>query len=303
MSIAPKLSAVLFACCLCQSANAQLAPSRPDETGTVGTAHTHHILVRSEAEAARLRAEIEAVPPARQLSKFKEVAKISSIDPGSSPSGGSLGTVYRGEMVARFENAIFGGSAKSVTGPFQSEFGWHLAYVERFGEEPVSTICQASAKKAYDQASASAKQGLSLAISPVERSALPASVEPLLGVGWHGPLMDEERNLLYVRAARQPAADSVQVLTRHIEFTSAQLVVTSKRPFGCARSRQEEWAIDCQRATIAPLSVAEYEGRGAHGRKLTDIKFDHLKAGNPIGASGAARQFFDFSCKSSSLVR
>lgn len=92
-----------------------------------------HILVRVEAgadEATRKAAEDKA----RRLSAeaqapgadFAALARANSEDPGSRESGGDLGWVERGMMVAPFEEALFSMQAGEVRGPVQTDFGWHV---------------------------------------------------------------------------------------------------------------------------------------------------------------------------------
>lgn len=290
-----------FAVCATASSIAQTPPRRPDESGAVRVAEVHHILVPDRITAANLLREILVAPAADRLQRFGEVARRASKDPGSSPSGGDLGTVHEGEMVRSFETAVLAARPNEVTGPFRSDFGWHLAYVTRFGERPVAEICRSSIEKAASSALDRDKAGISLASSPVDRSALPSRIEALLGAGWHGPLADQDGNLAYLKSgpSSQPAPLSWRIVTRHTEFTLGKLV-SSIKPMGCARSVQEQWAVDCQARAIALLSIAEFEGRAAAGRRVTHIGEDprrvRLQAVSP-GTLGA--QLHEFACKTS----
>lgn len=58
--------------------------------------------------------------------KFAELAKKYSQDPGSAVNGGDLGFVKRGLMVKPFEDALFGMSPGSISGPIETEFGYHI---------------------------------------------------------------------------------------------------------------------------------------------------------------------------------
>lgn len=155
----PRFVATL--CCLCalvpafpQVTHLQKLLDRPLETGVLHAADTHHILVPDQAIAADLLREILAAPPAERFDKFKTVARRASKDPGSAPTGGDLGVVREGEMVRSFEVAVFSAKPGEVTGPFKSEFGWHLIYVTRISEQPVADIC----RRAIDHSLASASQ-------------------------------------------------------------------------------------------------------------------------------------------------
>lgn len=78
-----------------------------------------HILVESEEEAARLKAEIEAG------ADFAAIARQHSKD-GAGPGGGNLGWFGLGMMVKPFEEAVVALAPGALGGPVQTQFGWHL---------------------------------------------------------------------------------------------------------------------------------------------------------------------------------
>lgn len=78
-----------------------------------------HILVASEEEAAALKAEVDAG------ADFAELAQEHSTGP-SGPNGGSLGWFSEGMMVPTFEAAVLELEPGGVSGPVQTQFGWHL---------------------------------------------------------------------------------------------------------------------------------------------------------------------------------
>jgi peptidyl-prolyl cis-trans isomerase C len=82
-----------------------------------------HILVATEEEAARLRAEIEAG------ADFAELARAHSIDRGSAGAGGALGWFGPGMMVPQFEAAVTALEPGQIGGPVQTQFGWHIVTV------------------------------------------------------------------------------------------------------------------------------------------------------------------------------
>lgn len=84
--------------------------------------HASHILVESEDKAKALLVEIQSGKP------FAEVAKANSTD-GSAAGGGDLGWFGLGAMVKPFEDAVVTAKVGEVTGPVQSDFGWHLILV------------------------------------------------------------------------------------------------------------------------------------------------------------------------------
>lgn len=90
-----------------------------------------HILVATEEEAARLRAELDAG------ADFAELARAHSTD-GAAAGGGALGWFGLGMMVKPFEEAVVSLSPGDVGGPIQTQFGWHLIKLSetRIAEAP-----------------------------------------------------------------------------------------------------------------------------------------------------------------------
>ncbi|MGL5012628.1 MAG: peptidylprolyl isomerase [Paracoccaceae bacterium] len=82
-----------------------------------------HILVDTEEKAIALKAEIEAG------AAFADVAKANSTD-GAAANGGDLGWFGVGMMVKPFEDAVLAAEVGKVTGPIQTDFGWHLLIVK-----------------------------------------------------------------------------------------------------------------------------------------------------------------------------
>ena len=83
-----------------------------------------HILVATEEEALKLKAEIDAG------ADFATLAKASSTDAGSGQNGGDLGWFGLGAMVKPFEDAVVAAEVGRATAPVQSDFGWHLILVK-----------------------------------------------------------------------------------------------------------------------------------------------------------------------------
>ncbi len=79
-----------------------------------------HILVATEDEAKALKAEIDGG------ADFAELAKTKSSDPGSAQNGGDLGWFGPGMMVEPFEKAVMTMQPGAVSGPVQTQFGWHI---------------------------------------------------------------------------------------------------------------------------------------------------------------------------------
>lgn len=87
-----------------------------------------HILVDKEEQAQKILAEIA------EGKSFEDAAKEYSTCP-SKEKGGDLGYFGKGQMVPEFEKAAFEATIGKVTGPVQTQFGYHLILVEDKKEE------------------------------------------------------------------------------------------------------------------------------------------------------------------------
>lgn len=97
--------------------------------------HARHILVAFGADKDKARERAEAL--AQQLAKggdFAALASAQSDDPGSKGKGGDLGWIKRGQMVEKFEEALFALEEGAVSAPVETEFGWHLIKLDALRE-------------------------------------------------------------------------------------------------------------------------------------------------------------------------
>jgi peptidyl-prolyl cis-trans isomerase D len=92
-----------------------------------------HILIavdksaNSEAkQKARAQAEQVSNDAKKNPASFPELAKKYSQDPGSAAKGGELGSFSRGSMVKAFDDAVFGMKVGEISGPVESEYGYHI---------------------------------------------------------------------------------------------------------------------------------------------------------------------------------
>ncbi len=97
--------------------------------------HASHILVKTQAEAEKIKAEIAAGK------SFADAAKENSTD-GSAKNGGDLGWFGPGMMVKPFEDAVMKAKVGEVTGPIQTQFGWHLILVTGSRPKAPPTLAQ-----------------------------------------------------------------------------------------------------------------------------------------------------------------
>lgn len=81
--------------------------------------HAAHLLVETEDEAIAAKARVD------EGEDFASVAKDVSTGP-TGPNGGDLGWFGAGQMVPEFEEAVKTLAPEEVSGPVQTQFGWHI---------------------------------------------------------------------------------------------------------------------------------------------------------------------------------
>jgi peptidyl-prolyl cis-trans isomerase D len=101
--------------------------------GGVEERRASHILIAAAkdapaAERAKAKAKAEEVLAQAKKSpdSFAELAKKYSQDPGSAAKGGDLDYFTRGAMTKPFEDAVFGMKTGDISGPVETEFGFHI---------------------------------------------------------------------------------------------------------------------------------------------------------------------------------
>jgi peptidyl-prolyl cis-trans isomerase D len=112
----------------------QTYESRLSEFQTRERRSASHILIAAGSAAsaedkarAKSRAEDLAAQLQKSPSRFAELARNFSQDPGSAEQGGALGEFERGFMAKPFEDAVFGmKKAGEITGPVETQYGYHI---------------------------------------------------------------------------------------------------------------------------------------------------------------------------------
>ncbi len=93
--------------------------------------HARHILVKEEADAKKIIAQLSSLKGAKLKAKFIELAKSKSTGP-SGAQGGDLGTFVSGQMVPAFNKEVFSMKEGTVTSkPVKTQFGYHVIYLEK----------------------------------------------------------------------------------------------------------------------------------------------------------------------------
>lgn len=94
---------------------------------------TAHILVATEAEARKIKAEATT-------ENFADLAKKYSTDKASAVKGGELGSVTASQFVAEYANAVMAAKPGQIIGPVQSQFGYHVIWVKKVDIKPFEQV-------------------------------------------------------------------------------------------------------------------------------------------------------------------
>jgi peptidyl-prolyl cis-trans isomerase C len=94
-----------------------------------------HILVETEDEAKALVTDLEGG------ADFAALAKEKSTGP-SGPNGGDLGWSAQGRMVPAFETAMMALDVGAISGPVQTQFGWHVIKLMNKRETPMPPLVE-----------------------------------------------------------------------------------------------------------------------------------------------------------------
>ncbi len=114
-----------------------------EQSGDTVVPCTRHILLETEAEADA------AVQRLADGEDFAELAMELSTGP-TGPDGGDLGCSDPGRSVAEFRNAVIAATEGEVTGPVETQYGWHVILVYGSGTAPADpSLAQQLALEAY----------------------------------------------------------------------------------------------------------------------------------------------------------
>ena len=97
------------------------------------------ILTKTEAAAKKAKSEIESGQ------SFASVAKKTSIDPTSKPTGGLLTEVIKGQLTKGIDEAVFSASTGVLGGPVKTLFGYYVYQVTKITPGSASSFAQVKA--------------------------------------------------------------------------------------------------------------------------------------------------------------
>lgn len=85
----------------------------------------------SSQDLENAKKQVQEIMKTTNKNNFAQKAKEFSKDPGSATKGGSLGeTTDLSGLVPEFANAVKNGKAGDIVGPIQTQFGYHIIYIE-----------------------------------------------------------------------------------------------------------------------------------------------------------------------------
>lgn len=121
-----------------QEVDTRLMNDVPQSTGQV---QVQHILVATEDLANQTYAQVTSG------ASFDEVAKTTSTDTITAPTGGKLGWITREQMPEAFSEAAFNTEPGQIAKPVNTEYGWHVIKVTDKDDDRAMTETQYSLAK------------------------------------------------------------------------------------------------------------------------------------------------------------
>ncbi|MGH8456470.1 MAG: SurA N-terminal domain-containing protein [Stenotrophobium sp.] len=107
-----------------------------------------HILIAFGADKAAAEKKAEGIEAKLKAgANFAELAKADSDDRGSKEQGGELGWIQHGQMVAKFDKALFALKPGETSAPVETEFGWHVIQLEELKSAKVTPFEDAEVQK------------------------------------------------------------------------------------------------------------------------------------------------------------
>lgn len=81
---------------------------------------------KAKAKAEKIQKEVEKNP-----NKFDDIAKKESMDSASAKKGGSLGYVIKGQMIDKFDKALFKLKEGQISDIVKTEYGYHIIKADK----------------------------------------------------------------------------------------------------------------------------------------------------------------------------
>ena len=262
-----------------------------DERDVLRQARVFHILFDARLPAEEKSKELKVFSPNQRLEKFKSLAKRFSIDSASAPRGGDIGVINQDGFKDLFDRSITDFKANEISDAFQSQFGWHIVYLDNVIDHPIANICRDSLTKSISNAPSNVKTNLQFSAQPVNIGRLHTDILKLIGDSWGNPMQDGDGNLVFFRVSkRNDFFDVVQ----HTEYINAKYFPEKN---ACARSSRVVSEVRCTGRTYRLKSLEEYEGRGAIGAVLKAIEFSPALLPQSSSIGSLSGQIVDLACR------
>ncbi len=130
-----------------------------------------HILVETEEKAAELIAELE------EGADFAALAQLHSTGP-SGPNGGLLGWFGPGQMVPEFEAAVLELEPGGVSGPVQTQFGWHVVILNDLRSKGAPSLDEVRGDLAAELQDAAVEALIAEVVEASEISRVDVEIDP-----------------------------------------------------------------------------------------------------------------------------
>ena len=268
--------------------------------GTPEERQASHILIavkpdakEDEKAAALKKAEALLAQAKENPSKFAELAKANSQDPGSAQQGGDLGSFGRGSMVKPFEDAVFAAKIGDIVGPVKTDFGYHIikvtgitpSHMQSFDEVKGQIEADLKRQKASQAFASDAEKFQNLvyeqadSLEPVAKTLdLKVETTPLLGrpqiqaIGLGNPK--------FAQALFSPESIQTKRNTEAIEVAPNVLIAGRVVEYKPATPRPFAEVADVIRQQLAHKAASEL------AQKAGAEKLALLESGKPDGAAG-----------------
>jgi peptidyl-prolyl cis-trans isomerase SurA len=128
----------------------QMSDVKSDEKTIVEQTHARHILIKMNQLINSEQAEKKLIQLKQRIDNgddFAILAKGNSDDTVSAVNGGDLGWTSAGQLVPEFQREMDLLEPGQISGPFQSNYGWHIVQVlERRSHDSTDTVKRGKAR-------------------------------------------------------------------------------------------------------------------------------------------------------------
>ena len=223
-----------------------------DRYGVPEERRARHILIQVDPDATE-EVAAEAQARAREIldalredpSRFEELAREHSQDPGSARDGGNLGFFGRGMMVEAFDEAVFGMELNEISDLVRTDFGFHVIEVTGINPETFRPLAEVRDEIARDVGRQEASSQFAILAEQFANTVYeqPDSLEPaaeLLG--------------LEVRTSDWIERESGTLAGFRSDRLMNELFSTDAREF-----RENVEAVEVERGTLISARIIDYE--------------------------------------------